>query len=162
MRVYKSADGKADLRRKELKSLILMLVSTAALGVLVWLTVQRYGVRFEYVAIYVLWFAASVVASKVYLFFTPRCRYGTVTAIKDFKPTFIRSSGGASGAGATYSGMDVVECTVTVDFDKGKARDYVFIHRGDLKILKVGDRIGIFRFLKMPVWETDPEQKYAS
>jgi len=149
--MYSASEGYADLKRKELFSASMLLLSTLLLGLVVWGTVSFYGVRMVYIAIYVLWFAISVKATKAYLFLTPRRRFGTVTAIKDFKETFIRSNGGANGL-ETYSGMNIIECTITIAFDNGKVRDYVFVYKGDLKILKVGDRVGIFRFLRMPVW----------
>ncbi|MBQ7048944.1 MAG: hypothetical protein IJN86_08345 [Clostridia bacterium] len=154
--MYLAEEGKADLRKKERLSAIIMLISTAVLVLFIWVTVSRYEVSGPYVGVYVLWFALSVYFTKAYLFLTPRKRYGTVTAIKDFKAVYIRSHGGAAGTGATYHGMDVVECTLTIAFDKGKVRDFVFVYKGDLKILKVGDRVGIFRFLRMPVWEENP------
>ncbi len=154
--MYSAEEGRADLRRKELSSAIIMLISTAVLSLFIWGTASRYGVSVPYVGVYVLWFALSVYFTKAYLFLTPRRRFGTVTAIKDFKETFIRSHGGAAGGGQTYSGMAAVECTITIAFDSGKVRDFVFVYKGDLKILKVGDRVGIFRFLRMPVWEKTP------
>jgi len=153
--MYKAEEGRADLRRKELSSTIIMLISTAVLSLFIWATVSIYGVSVPYVGVYVLWFALSVYFTKAYLFLTPRKRYGTVTDIKDFKEAFIRSHGGANGL-ETYSGMGVVECTLTIAFDNGKEGDFVFVYKGDLKTLKVGDRVGIFRFLRMPVWETNP------
>lgn len=155
--MYKAEEGRADLRRKEIASIVIMFISTAVLLLFIRATVYVYGVSVPYLGVYVLWFAISVYFTKGYLLLTPRKRFGTVTAIKDFKETFIRSSAGASGAGVTYSGMNVVECTLTVAFDNGKVRDFVFVYKGDLKILKVGDRVGIFRFLRMPVWETNPK-----
>ena len=154
--MYKAEEGRADLRRKELSSAIIMLISTAVLLLFIWATVSRYGASVPYVGVYVLWFALSVYFTKAYLFLTSRKRFGAVTAIKDFKETFIRSSAGASGAGVTYSGMNIVECTLTIAFDNGKEGDFVFVYKGDLKTLKVDDRVGIFRFLRMPVWETNP------
>ncbi|MBR6594105.1 MAG: hypothetical protein IKK83_02825 [Clostridia bacterium] len=156
--MYKAEEGRADLRRKEMLSAAIMLISTAVLSLFVWATVSKYGVSVPYVGVYVLWFALSVYFTKAYLFLTPRCRFGAVTDIKNFKVVYIRSHGGAAGTGATYSGAEAVECTLTIAFDSGKVSDLVFVYKGDLKTLKVGDRVGIFRFLRMPVWETDPNQ----
>ena len=154
--MYRLEEGNADLKRKELARGIIMLVSTVVLSLFIWATTSRYGMSAPYVGVYILWFAISIYCTKAYLFLTPRKRFGTVKAIKDFKGAFIRKNSGASGAGTNYSGAEVVVCTLTVAFDNGKESDLDFVYRGDLKILKPGDRIGIFRFLKMPVWETNP------
>lgn len=153
--MYSAEEGKADLRRKELSSGIIMLISTAVLGLIVWGTTSRYGFSAPYVIVYALWFALSVYFTKAYMFFIPRKRFGTVTAIKNFKETQYTENG---GAGRLYGrvGCAITECTLTIAFDGGKVRDFVFVYKGDLKILKVGDRVGIFRFLRMPVWETNP------
>lgn len=153
--MYNSYEGKRDLFVKELSAVIIMFLSTAALAFFVWGTVSRYGVNTAYCAIYLLWFALSVYFTKAYLFLTPRKRYGTVTAIKDFKEAWYRPNKGDGGY-FMYKGHSITQCTITVAFDGGKEGDFVFVYKGDIKILKLGDRVGIFRFLKMPVWETDP------
>ncbi len=150
--MYRHEEGIKDQKRKERKALILMTLFMALLGVFVWGTLKAKGFNTVYFVCYILLFALGMRISKVYLFFTPRRRYGMVKAIKDFRPTQIRAHGGAHGTGATYNSMDVTEVTLVLDLDKGGTKEYVFIYRGDLKILKVGDRIGIFRFLRMPVW----------
>lgn len=154
--MYSVEEGNADLRRKELFSVVMMLLSTAVLGLFIWVTVSRYGFSKPYAFIYVLWFALSVYFTKIYLFLVPRKRYGTVTAIKDFKETWYRRDKGNGGYGK-YAGHIITECTLTVAFDNGKAGDFVFVYKGELKTLKIGDRVGIFRFLRMPVWETNPK-----
>ena len=152
--MYSAEEGNTDLRRKELFSIATMLISTAVLVLFIWATVSRYGLSKPYLVVYVLWFVLSVYYTRIYLFLTPRKRYGTVTAIKDFKETFYRRDKGNGGNGK-YAGTAVTECTLTIAFDKGKTGDFVFVYKGDLKRLKIGDRVGIFRFLKMPVVETE-------
>lgn len=149
--MYNHFEGVADQKRKERAAISILLASTALLGVFVWGTVKYGDFSNAYYGIYFAWFALSVYFSKAYLFFTPRRRYGTVKELKDFKETFIRSHSGA-GKLQTYSGMGVIEVTLVIDFDKGYSKEYRFVYKGDLKILKAGDRVGIFRFLKMPVW----------
>ena len=150
--MYLHEDGIKDQIKKERISLMLMTALLAFTGLVIWGTLTYSGFNTGYLVCYILLFALSVKLSRVYLFLTPRRKYGTVREIKDYKTTYIRSHGGASGTGATYSGGDFTEVTIVLDFDKGARGEYVFIYRGDLKVLKAGDRIGIFRFLKMPVW----------
>lgn len=148
--MYNAAEGKADQKIKETFSLVAMLVSTIALGLLVWGTVARYGLTLPYLCVYLLWLGISIKATRLYMFLTPRRRYGTVTAIKDFKETQYTANG---GAGRLYGrrSAPITECTITVTFDSGREGDFVFVYKGDLKTLKIGDRVGIFRFLRMPV-----------
>ncbi len=154
--MYSVEEGNDDLRRKELFSITTMLISTAVLAIFIWATVLRYGISGPYVVIYALWFFLSLRYTRGYLFLTPRKRYGTVTAIKDFKETQYSENG---GAGRRYQRRYAIitECTLSVAFDGGKTGDFVFVYKGELKKLNLGDRIGIFRFLKMPVWETNPK-----
>ena len=150
--MYNSAEGKRDQFVKERNSAIIMLASTALLGVFIWATLSYGNFNNAYFVIYSVWVAVSLWLSKAYMFFTPRRRYGVVKEIKDYKETWIRAHGGA-GRLETYSGAAITEVTLRIAFDTGVEREYEFVYRGDLKKLQVGDRIGIFRFLKMPVME---------
>ena len=153
--MYLHEEGIKDQKKKERSALMIMGLFLVLIAAFVWGTLKHKGFNTVYFACYILLFAAGVWASKLYLFLTPRRRYGTVKAIKDFRPTQLRVHGGANGTGATYNSVDVTEVTLVLDLDSGGTKEYVFLYRGDLKILKVGVRIGIFRFLRMPVWAKD-------
>ncbi|MBQ3196293.1 MAG: hypothetical protein IJB65_07515 [Clostridia bacterium] len=150
--MYLHEEGVKDQKRKERRSLIIMGVFSVLIGLSLWLSFKDRGFNTLLLAFHIWLFAFGIYISRFYKFFTPRRRYGTVRELKNYRPTFVRSHGGAVGAGATYSGGEFIEVTVVLDLDNGNTREFVFLHRGDLKTLKVGDRIGIFRFLRMPVW----------
>ena len=151
--MYKNYEGNRDQFVKERNSLITMAVSCILLGIFMWSTIKYSRFSNTYYALYVAWFVISVIVSKVYMFFKPRRRFGTVKAIKNFRQTQIRAHGGACGTATTYAAAEVTEVTLGIDFDNGSYGEFVFVYKGDLKILEIGDRVGIYRFLRMPVWE---------
>lgn len=150
--MYTNEEGKADQIRKERFSLIAMLLSTMLLFAFIYGTLNYGGFNKVYLVIYIVWFALSVKFTRVYLFFTPRRKCGTVKEIKDFVETHYTANGGAGILYGRHS-APITECLLVVDHDNGKVGEYRFVFKGDFKILKAGDRVGIYRFLKMPVWE---------
>ena len=72
--------------------------------------------------------------------------------IKSFKETYYTTAGGGVRMYQRESTV-IIEVDLIIEFDNGSSKEYKFVYKGDMKILNVGDRIGIFRFLKMPVWE---------
>ena len=135
-------------KKKELYSVFKFAVYIILLSLFIYFT----DFKAVYYGSYIALFAFCIKLSGIYLFFTPRRRYGTVRAINGFKENVlpkVSGTGGVHGSGVVY----VMDCTVTVEFDNGKQKDYFFTYQGELKTLKLGDRIGIFRFLKMPVME---------
>lgn len=150
--MYENHEGIKDQVFKERKSLILMVVSSVLLGLFVVLTVNYGNFNNAYFAVYAVWFGLSIWFSKSYLFLTPRRRYGTVKEIKNFKETYYTTAG---GGGRMYQrgSTAIIEVDLIIEFDNGSSKEYKFVYKGDMKLLTVGDRIGIFRFLKMPVWE---------
>ncbi len=149
--MYNTDEGNVDQITKERNSIIIMGVFLAILAVFITATLNygNYGV--VYYVLYGLIFALGVKISKIYLFLTPRRKFGTVSELKDFKETTYTVNGGAGKLYGRRSAA-ITEVTLVIEFDNGKKGEYVFVYKGDLKILKSGDRVGIYRFLKMPVW----------
>ena len=154
--IHNTEEDKVVQKRKERLSLCAMSACMVLLGLVIWATVARYGVKVSNVIVYILLFALSFRYTGFFRFLTPRRRYGIVKDIKISRGMYVpkvSGTGGFHGSGVTY----VMDCTVVITFDNGKEREFDFVYDGAIKKLKLGDRIGIFRFLKMPVWEINPQ-----
>ncbi len=139
---------------KERNSVIIMSLFLAALAAVVWGTLTYGNFSNLYYVIYVGLLVLGVAVSKIYLFFVPRRRYGVVKNITNISDAYM--PGNKNGGTSVINGFlweRITMCTVVVDFDNGKNGSFDCVYKGDLKLLKAGDRVGIYRFLKMPVWE---------
>lgn len=148
--MYKPDEANRVQFQKERNTVIIFTAFLALLVLFIYFSYNYDGFSPLYYVIYVSLFALIVYISSVYVFFKKRRSLGTVTEIKNFKNTHYRGMGGSGQAYTSWA--EIIEVTVNVRFDNGKEKEFVFVYKGDVKILKVGDRIGIYRFLKMPVW----------
>ena len=147
--MYLHEEGIKDQKKKERSALMIMGLFLVLIAAFVWGTLKHKGFNTVYFACYILLFAAGVWASKLYLFLTPRRRYGTVVSMSDFEEKHsITNPGTYARRTGQYTKMDF---TLELRFENGKTKYFEFEFTGALKDLKAGDSVGIYRFLKMPV-----------
>lgn len=147
--MYGKEEGAREQVKAERKSILAFLALTALLGVLVFLTAGKLADNKAYYAIYIVAFFLIVKFTRVYCFLLPRRRYGVVASLSDFEEkTSIINPRTYAGRTGQYT---KTVFTLEVLLDNGKTKFYDFEFTGAVKSLKVGDSVGIYRFLKSPV-----------
>ena len=132
------------------KSLVLGIVSLVAWGLFVWSSYHSKSFSSVYYAFYIVTLGLALYYTKLYLFLSPKERYATVNGLS-FDNGYHNKLDEVNSLGLALYGRDVVKVTLDVTYDNGK-QDYITtFYTGGLKELKAGERIGFFRFLKMPV-----------
>lgn len=147
--MYNREEGIREQIRAERKAVILFFVLMLALGAFVVLTAGKSEDDKIYYGIYAVAFFFIIKYTRVYCFFLPRRRYGTVVSMSDFEEKHsITNPGTYARRTGQYTKMDF---TLELRFENGKTKYFEFEFTGALKDLKAGDSVGIYRFLKMPV-----------
>ncbi len=147
--MYEHSVAVTEQKKKERGAFVKFGLCAALLGLFMWLTWSKLEESRIYYGIYVVLFVLALKASEIYLFLTPRRLYGTVVSLKDFEEkTSIINPGTYAHKVGQYTRTSF---SLIVKLDNGKLKCYDYEFKGALKNLKVGDRVAIFRFLKMPV-----------
>lgn len=151
--MYGKEEGAREQVKAERKSILMFMALTVVLGALVFFTAGKLADNKAYGAIYIVAFFFVFKFTRVYCFFMPRRRYGTVVSLSDFKEkTSITNPGTYARRTGQYTKTDF---TLEVQLDNGTTKYFEFEFIGAVKDLKVGDRVGIYRFLKSPVRASD-------
>lgn len=148
--MYNREEGIKEQIKAERRSILMFFVFLLALALFIFLTANKLQDGKIYYGIYIVAFFFIIKYSRVYCFFSPRRRYGTVVSMSDFEEkTSITNPKTYAHKTGQYT---KTEFTLEVQFDNGKIKYFVFEFTGAVKYLKVGDSVGIYRFLKMPVY----------
>lgn len=147
--MYNEQEAKKEQIKAERKSIIVFFALLAVIGVLLALTASKLSDNKAYYAIYIVAAFFAVKLSRVYCFLLPRRRYGTVVSLSGFEEkTSIINPKTYSGRTGQYT---KTVFTLAVKLKNGKTKFYEFEFTEGTKKLKVGDAVGIYRFLKSPV-----------
>ncbi len=147
--MYNKEEAIREQIRAEKKAVLMFFALMLALAAFVALTAGKLEDGKIYYGIYVVAFFFIIKHTRIYCFLTPRRRYGTVVSMSDFEEKHSITN---PGTYARRTGQYVkTDFTLEVRFKNGKTKYFEFEFTGALKDLKVGDSVGIYRFLKMPV-----------
>ncbi len=149
--MYEYFSGVNEQKKRERNSVIKFAVYNAVLASVIYFSYNSERFIELYYGIYALLFVLGIVFSKMHLFLKPPRRYGQVVAMNNFKVahSLVTIYADTHKSGILSNNYFTVELLL----DNRKIVSYEFEFKGEIQKLKIGDRIGIFRFLKMPVWE---------
>lgn len=147
--MYNKEEAIREQIKAEKKAVFLFFGLLLVLAGFVALTVSKLEDNKIYYGIYVVALFFIVKYTRMHCFLLPRRRYGTVASMSDFEEKHsITNPGTYARRTGQYTKMNF---TLEVRFENGKNKYFEFEYTGAVKNLKVGDSVGIYRFLKMPV-----------